>query len=118
MACCAFALFIVGQIAAWLGGVRELLPARFRASAERPNLVTAWRLDAAPAPAKVDRRLAPRRVAGWVAVALALEIGLVGGAAYGLDAATGAARAAANSDIFQAADAFICRALGIGQSPG
>jgi hypothetical protein len=118
MACCAFALFIVGQIAAWLGGVRELLPARFRASAERPNHVTAWRLETAPAPVARGRRLAPRRVAGWVAVALALEIGLVGGAAYGLDAASGAARAAAGSDIFQAADAFICRTLGLGRSPG
>ncbi len=87
MACCAFALFLVGQIALVLGGLRRRLPRvlRGRDPATRRNAATAWKLHPAPPPSLEPSAAArPRRAwrlrRGWVVLALAADLA-AGGAA-------------------------------------
>ena len=80
MACCAFALLLLGQIAAGIAAFRRAVPFGLlgRPSLEAPlNPATAWRLGA-PALALPTPRL---RVGRAVAAAALLELSLLGGAA-------------------------------------
>ncbi len=85
MACCAFAVLIVSQIAVFLGGLRVLLPRRFHLDQSLPHVhaATAWKLyptqeGVASLPSMRRRRGSPRR---WLlAAGLAVELAL-GGAA-------------------------------------
>jgi hypothetical protein len=90
MACCAFALFVIGQIGALLVAIGRALGLSVEDGPPPVNPATAWQLHAAPAtavgapafavgaPANGRRRLAP--ALGLIVV---LEIGLVAtGAAW------------------------------------
>lgn len=111
MACCAFALFILGQIAAGFVALRRAVPFGLlgRPSLEPTlNAATAWQLGAqveavAPGAGVVAARWRPAGRA--IAVAALLELALVGAAAaWGLNGAHASAHAAETLDT----DTFWC----------
>jgi hypothetical protein len=109
MACCAFALFILGQIAAGFVALRRAVPFGLlgRPSLEPTvNVATAWQLGAPVDAVAPGAGAARRRVAGRaVAVAALLELALVGAAAaWGLHGAHTSAHAAEMLDT----DTFWC----------
>lgn len=86
MACCAFAIFVIGQIAVFFGGLRVLVPRRFRRAEGEPRVYaeTAWQLH--PAPAGIAPAVAPslrrKSFRRWLlAGGLVAELAL-GGAAF------------------------------------
>lgn len=90
MACCAFAIYLLGRFLAgldWVGARLPFLPQGLRDPA--PSLSAGWRPgSAAFAPAaalsmKPARRLVLGRVGVWLAVAAGLELTLVLGATLG-----------------------------------
>jgi len=82
MACCAFAVFLLGQIAVFFGGLRVLVPRRFRRNDSDPPIhaATAWQLVPAGAtPVPPPPRSGLRR---WLLVTgLAVELA-AGGVAF------------------------------------
>jgi len=97
MACCAFALFIVGQIVAAFATLRRAVPfGLLGRPSDEPGLnpAAAWRLDAAavalPAPSSDGVRW--RTLGLGLALAVVLELALFGGAAAWAFDATGASQ--------------------------
>jgi hypothetical protein len=83
MPCCAFALFVIGQIAAFCLAIgRALGLSSARDDGPPLNPATAWQLHAAPSAGPVSRRGRRRLVPALALVAL-LEVGVVAaGAAW------------------------------------
>jgi hypothetical protein len=84
MACCAFALFIIGQFLAAFDGLRRLVPFGLLGEpslASAPNPAAAWQLGMAPI-AAAPARFRFGRVGRGLAVAAVLELALLGGALY------------------------------------
>ncbi|MBM4335332.1 MAG: hypothetical protein FJ108_05365 [Deltaproteobacteria bacterium] len=109
MACCAFALFILGQIAAGFVALRRAVPFGLlgRPSLEPTvNAATVWQLGAQLDPVAPGAGAARWRSAGRaVAAAALLELALVGAAAaWGLHGAHASAHAAEMLDT----DTFWC----------
>lgn len=93
MPCCAFAVFLVGQIALALDRVRTRIFGEHEAEGLRPNLSVAWQpgmATVAAAPSsnafrlRIERALSPRML--MLAVTLEITVALVGVA--GVAAAT------------------------------
>ncbi len=105
MACCAFALFVLGQIATGLLALRRAVPFGLLgrpSAAPRPNPATAWQL-AAESPLPRTRagatRLAWRAPGRAFAVVALLELALVGAAAiWGLHGTHASAHALESLD--------------------
>lgn len=100
MACCAFALFILGQIAAGFVALRSAVPFGLLGRPSltpTPNPATSWQLAAEPALLASSAgapRFAWRTTGRAFAVAALLELVLVGGAAiWGLHGAHASAHA-------------------------
>ncbi|MEQ8266091.1 MAG: hypothetical protein RH982_02765 [Parvibaculum sp.] len=111
MACCAFAVLLLGQL---------LLPFRrfrgwlFGAPAARPDAAAGWTPGASPPPALPRARFALKR--GFAVVA-ALELALLSGVALGgiaLPASAGEGTTAALLADIDLIHTTICRAVGIG----
>ena len=117
MACCAFALFLIFQVAASFAWLNRLVPKRFRMVPREGSAAAMWQ----PAPAGVSAmaavpdvmcRHAPSRRRRWVTNALWLELAV----ALGLFGGSAAALAAAPGDAITTLSILndnLCRVLGI-----
>lgn len=112
MACCAFALFLVGQALAFFAALRRRMPLRWLGDPDagpRPNPATAWHLGQGPAqlgeapagPGRARRLLRPLVLA--VCLEAALAVAGVGWITRHLTAETEAAPAS-----LQLADSVWC----------
>lgn len=101
MACCAFAVFLLGQIALAFDGVRTFLFGASDETRARPNAAVGWQFGmAAPMPApRFKLAISPKFLMAGVGAELAIMAGgLIGWSAY-----------AGQSPSLDFAMAYICR---------
>jgi len=118
VACCAFAVFLLGQLLAALAWLRGLLPRPLRGASSGDaavDPVTAWRLlPATPgllAPAPAARAL-PRRLRRSLLLAVGLELAILGVGALGLSASRSHPRPGRAPGLVEAGvTSFWCRSL-------